>query len=80
MQRNQAKKLVLQGLEDLRVPSSAGIVATWLGLEYNISISDRACSMELLRCHRQGLLRRSQGRYTLTERGEQRLRWLRNSA
>lgn len=79
MQRNESKRFVLQAVEDLREPVQPGIVATWVGMEYNVSMSDRACSMELLRCHRQGLLSRRSGKYSLTPKGEQRLSWLRST-
>jgi len=79
MRHNESKRKVLEAISDLKEPAPPGIVAEWLSLEYNVSLTDRACSMECLRLMRQGLLRRHQGLYTISEKGEQRLQWLRTN-
>jgi len=76
MQRNQSKKIVLSAVQDLKDPVPPALVQVWVEMEYNASLTVRATSMELLRCFRQGLLHRRQGKYSLSEKGEQRLSWL----
>jgi hypothetical protein len=80
MQRNECKRNVLQAVEDLKDPVESGIVQTWLSITYNVELSDKAQSMECLRLMRQGLLHRRDGKYSLSEKGEQRLQWLRTSS
>lgn len=80
MQRNECKRKVLEAISDLKEPAQPGIVAEWLSLEYNISLTGRAASMECLRLWRMGLLHRRDGRYQLSQKGEERLAWLRASS
>jgi hypothetical protein len=79
LQRNECKRKVLEAITDLKEPAQPGIIATWLDLNYNVSLTDKACSMECLRLMRQGLLCRHQGRYTISEKGSSRLQFLRTS-
>ena len=80
MQRNQSKRFVLQAVQDLREPVESGLVQVWLSTNYNIESSDKAVSMALLRCHRQGLLSRRNGKYQLSPKGSQRLPYLLSSS
>jgi len=79
MQRNQTKKLILEVAEDFDSPVEAGLFQTWLEYQYNVCLSDRATKMALLRAMRQGLLHRRNGKYSLSEKGERRLVWLRST-
>lgn len=79
MQRNECKRFVLSAVQDLKDPVPSGLVQTWLEMEYNVELSDKATSMECLRLMRQGLLHRKGGRYWLSEKGEARLNWLRST-
>ncbi len=80
MRRNECKKLVLEIAEDFHQFAEPCLFQVWAETNYNIEISDKAVRMALLRAHRQGLLSRSEGKFKLTEKGVQRLLYLRNSA
>lgn len=79
MHANQSKRLVLSAVQDLQEPASAGVIAIWLDYNYNVSLTDRACSMECLRLMRQGLLHRRDHKYQISEKGSSRLAWLRST-
>lgn len=79
MRRNQTKKMILQVAEDFGEAAEAGLFQTWLDCQYNVSLSDKGVRMACMRCYRQGLLSRRGGKYSLTEKGEQRLSWLRST-
>jgi len=79
MRKNECKKNVLSAVQDLKDPVPPCLVQTWLEMEYNVSLTDRAASMELLRLMRQGLLHRKDGKYQISPKGEQRLQWLRST-
>jgi hypothetical protein len=79
LQRNECKRFVLSAIQDLKDPVPPGLVQTWLEMEYNVELSDKATSMECLRLMRQGLLNRKNGKYQISSKGEQRLAWLRST-
>jgi hypothetical protein len=79
MQRNECKRFVLSAVQDLKDPVPSCLVQTWLSISYNVELSDKATSMACLRLMRQGLLHRRQGKYSLSEKGEQRPSWLRST-
>lgn len=79
MRRNETKRMLLETAEDFGKPAEPGLFETWLEYEYSTSLSPRAVKMGLLRCHRQGLLSRRGGRYLLTEKGAERLTFLRST-
>jgi len=79
LQRNESKKLILQVAEDFNGWAEAGLFQTWTEDQYNATLSDKGVQMALLRCHRQGLLYRKDGKYQISPKGEQRLQWLRST-
>jgi len=58
LQKNQSKKWVLEALSHHEGPVTPRSVAAWLGVNFNVNLSVRATSMELLRCSRARLIRR----------------------
>jgi DNA-binding transcriptional regulator PaaX len=80
MNRNGTKKLLLEVAEDFNEPAEAALFQTWAEMTYNTSLSDKGVRMGLLRAHRQGLLSRRNGKYSLTEKGSLRLQFFRSSA
>lgn len=76
MNYNETKFFILSVLEDLEEPVPWGIVQTWLLVEYNIELKAPAVMMALLRAHRQGLVHRKRGLYSISDRGRERLSWL----
>jgi len=68
--------MILTALLDLEEPVAWSIVQVWLEMEYNVELSAAATKMALLRAHRQGLVRRKNGLYRISDRGRERLDWL----
>ena len=73
MNYNERKLSVLEALEDLGEATSFEVWETQGG-----DVSVRGIRMALLRYHRQGLLNRSGGVYSLSNRGFERLEYLRS--
>ena len=78
MKKNESKKITLQAIEELEGPVEVGVLSSWLRCEYGVDVTDRSVSMECLRLHRQGLLHRRHGKYFISEKGSQRLQYLRS--
>ena len=80
MEFNELKIMVLEILEESEAMSSDEILYS---LDDDVEIDPKALQMALLRYHRQGLLHREKrGRnyyYEITERGIDRLNWLRDN-
>jgi hypothetical protein len=79
MRRNETKKLMLTIAEDFAELAESSLFQVMAESQYGFSLSMRAVEMSLLRCHRQGLLHRKNGKYQISPRGEARLAWLRST-